>query len=193
MNHGCKCNTKLVEEGISNYRIIDVRGVESGLKRHFISIPSDQVEDMGEPFKIERKDLGRGSTLICFDSEGCEVCNTIISEGSFLLTGTHMEGSSFIYSFISPNYTVFQRVIEKIEQSLLEVNVLKLEKFMRQGDVLTENQEKTLWIALKSGFFEYPRRLTMKQLAEKIGKSSSTLSETLRRATSKVITAYFLE
>ena len=56
-----------------------------------------------------------------------------------------------------------------------------MEKYNRKGMGLTDHQEKTLWIALKLGFFEFPRKIHMKELADKLGVSLSTLSETLRR------------
>ena len=129
---------------------------------------------------------------MCFESDGCIVCNTIISEGSFLFSGTNLENSKFLYSFIIPNFEVFRNIISKLEKSGLKPKVVRMEKYNRKGMGLTDHQEKILWIALKLGFFEFPRKIHMKELADKLGVSLSTLSETLRRGLKNVL-VYYLE
>lgn len=71
------------------------------------------------------------------------------------------------------------------------MNVRKAGKFEQQIDVLTENQERVFWLALKSGFFDYPRQIGMAELAEKIGISPATLSEIVRRGTHRLLEHYF--
>jgi hypothetical protein len=53
--------------------------------------------------------------------------------------------------------------------------------------VLTERQAKLLDFALKLGYYEVPRKITLAQLARKLGVSKSTLSETLRAAEKRLI------
>lgn len=53
--------------------------------------------------------------------------------------------------------------------------------------VLTEHQAKMLDFALMHGYYEIPRKITLDQLARKLGVSKSTLSETLRVAERKLV------
>jgi predicted DNA binding protein len=57
--------------------------------------------------------------------------------------------------------------------------------------VLTENQERIFWLALKSGFFDYPRQIGMAELAAKLGISPATLSEIMRRGSRRLLEHYF--
>ncbi|ABM80079.1 helix-turn-helix domain-containing protein [Hyperthermus butylicus] len=58
---------------------------------------------------------------------------------------------------------------------------------------LTAKQEAALVLAYLYGYYSYPRRISVKGLASKLGISSSALAELLRRAELKIITRYILE
>lgn len=194
-NTRCKCSNSLKKQGISQYQIIDVRGTESNKARHFISIRKEQVENLksNPSFEIRRSDQSKEKDIVCFEGDGCIICNTIISEGSFLFKGTNLENSKFLYSFIIPNFEVFRNIISKLEKSGLKPKVVRMEKYNRKGMGLTDHQEKILWIALKLGFFEFPRKIHMKELADKLGVSLSTLSETLRRGLKNMLVHHLEE
>ena len=108
-NTNCKCSNSLKKQGISQYQIIDVRGTDSNKARHFISIRKEHLGKLkSNPFfEIPRNDQNKEKEIVCFESDGCIVCNTIISDGSFLFSGTNLENSKFLYSFIIPNFEVF--------------------------------------------------------------------------------------
>lgn len=57
---------------------------------------------------------------------------------------------------------------------------------------LTAKQSEALKLAYKKGYYNYPRNLTIPQLAESVNKSYSTFQENLRKAENKLID-YFLK
>jgi predicted DNA binding protein len=57
-------------------------------------------------------------------------------------------------------------------------------------ETLTSRQRNIVEIALEEGYFDYPRRITLRQLSKKVGVSASTVSEVLRRAEKKILSAY---
>ena len=176
-NPQCKCSMMLRNSGISQFNVIDVRGVDKGLTRHLISIPSKQREKIPADVTVtvEREDKDGRNTLICFESDGCDVCNTVISQGSFLLSGSNVEDSKFVYSFIAPNYDVFMSIITQLEEGGFKPKVLTTERFSLTGGVVTKKQEKVLWIALKMGFFEFPRKIHMRELSEKLARARHSI------------------
>ncbi len=69
-----------------------------------------------------------------------------------------------MYSFMVPSFEAFQKIISALETAGLKVKVLKMGKFEPKEGVLTEKQERIFWLALKSGFFDYPQESTQKSL-----------------------------
>jgi len=56
--------------------------------------------------------------------------------------------------------------------------------------MLTEKQELALIYAYLRGYYSFPRKVSLKELAKRLGISVSTLAEFLRRAEAKVVEAY---
>ena len=56
--------------------------------------------------------------------------------------------------------------------------------------MLTYKQELALIYAYLMGYYQFPRKISLKELAAKLGLSVSTLAELLRKAEAKVIEAY---
>ncbi len=55
---------------------------------------------------------------------------------------------------------------------------------------LTKRQREVLIKAISEGYYDYPRRITLTQLANKLNMSKGALSEILRRIESKIIKSY---
>lgn len=125
------------------------------------------------------------------ESEDCDVCNTILSHGSFLVSGTSMKNYTFIYDFIVPNFDAYLGIISALESVNLKVKVLRLTKVRPKGKILTEKQERILWLALEAGLFDYPKRIDMVEFSRKLGISPSTLSEVVRRGVRRLLENYF--
>jgi hypothetical protein len=58
------------------------------------------------------------------------------------------------------------------------------------ADLLTDRQREVLFAAVDAGYYHTPRGCTLTELAGRLGTAKSTLSETLRRAESRVIEQY---
>jgi predicted DNA binding protein len=122
--------------------------------------------------------------------EGCEVCNTILSHDAFLVSGNSLENNIINYSFMAPTFEAYRGIVNDLEKAGYAVNILKIGKFKQRVGVLTKNQEKVFWFALKSGFFDYPRKISLAELAANLGISPATLSEVIRRGTRRLLEHY---
>jgi len=66
-----------------------------------IELDGDQVKRIPEDFKaVASRGKTEGKPSIWFESEGCEVCNTILSRDAFLISGKSIEENTIKYSFI---------------------------------------------------------------------------------------------
>ncbi|WP_420191821.1 helix-turn-helix domain-containing protein [Haloplanus salinarum] len=58
--------------------------------------------------------------------------------------------------------------------------------------LLTDRQRECLMVAHQRGYFEVPRQCNLTELGDALGVDKSTASETIRRATDRVVAQYFL-
>ena len=56
-----------------------------------------------------------------------------------------------------------------------------------EPSLLTEEQERILLRAYQMGYYDYPKRATLKDLAWEFGVSVSTIAETMRRIEKKLV------
>lgn len=187
INESCKGLQLLKTRGVKEYKLTDIRSLPEGLTRHLIKIPYNQIDKLSKDSFSRVYPHGEA----WFDSDGCEFCNTILSNSSFLVSARHISDSTIVYSFVAPNYKSFRNVLSTLEDSGLTIKVLEKTKFKPKMKMLTEKQERTLWLALKLGFFEYPRRINTIEFSRKLGIAPSTLSETIRRGIRNLLKHHF--
>jgi predicted DNA binding protein len=188
-NKQCKMVKKLASLGFSHLKVVDVRSSRSGSVRHLMDVGEDQAHKV--PKELAAKGHVEGKSSVWLESEGCDVCNTILIHDAFLVSGKSMQNNIITYSFMVPTFEAYQGIISDLEKTGHPVTVRKVGKFEQQIGVLTENQERIFWLALKSGFFDYPRQVGMAELSAKLGISPATLSEILRRGTRRLLEHYF--
>lgn len=192
-NKRCKILKMLESLGIQRFKIGDIRGFTGGSIRHLVKLSSEKLKTIPKYSirKIVEYKTIKKESIVWIESEGCDVCNAIISHGAFLISGRNTKDFNLIYSFIIPNFDAFKSLISALESNNLKVKVLKVEKLKLKKEILTDNQERILWVALKTGFFDYPRKVDSIELSQKLGISPSTLSEVIRRGVKRLLESYF--
>ncbi len=180
---------KLHALGFKHLKVVDVRSSRGGSVRHLMDVGEDQAKKV--PKELAAKGHVEGKSAVWLESEGCGVCNTILAHDAFLVSGKSRQDNIITYSFMVPTHEAYRGIIADLEKAGHKVNVRKVGKFEQQIGILTENQERIFWLALKSGFFDFPRKVGMTELASKLGISPATLSEIIRRGTRRLLEHYF--
>jgi predicted DNA binding protein len=193
-NKQCRMLKKFASLGLEHLQVADIRSSSSGSVKHLIELDRDQLKKIPKDFKaVMPRGKVAGKPSMWFESEGCEVCNTILSRDAFLISGKNMEENTIKYSFIVPTFEAYKSIVSALENAGHKVNVLKMGSFEPKTGVLTEKQERIFWLALKGGFFDYPRKIGTRELSAKLGIRPSTLSEILRRGTRRLLEHHFEE
>jgi predicted DNA binding protein len=191
-NKQCRMLKKFASFGLKHLKVVDIRSSTSGSVKHLIQLDREQVEKIPKDLRTEvPRGKAEGKPSMWFESEGCEVCNAILSRDAFLVSGRSLEDYAIMYSFMVPTFEAYTSIISALEKTEHKVKILKMGKFEPKTGVLTEKQERIFWLALKGGFFDYPRKVGMRELSDKLGIRSSTLSEILRRGTRRLLEDYF--
>ena len=190
-NSQCKGLELMFKLGVNDCRLIDVRRLPEGPVRHLISLPRGELSKVsGGRLRILKGSKG-SNTLASFQTDGCNVCNTMLSQGAFLVSGKHLGGYRMVYEFIVPGHEVFKRIMSTLESLGFKPKILGLTKHEHKEGVLTEREEDVLWLAFKMGYFNYPRKTSTKELARTLGIVPSTLSEITRSGVRKLLEKYF--
>ena len=192
-NKECKVMKTLEKMGVRRFKVTDIRGTSEDYVRHLVELLPEDIKKVSKEKSVDAKvkDKVKDKSSIWIESEGCQVCNTILLKGAFLVSGRALQNRVITYDFIAPNFKAYRDIISAIEARGFKVKILRLGKFEPKKEYLTEKQEKILWLALKVGFFEYPRRVDTLELSNRLGVSPSTLSEIIRRGLRRLLEDYF--
>lgn len=190
-NSQCKGLEHMSKLGVNDCRLIDVRRLPSGSVRHLVRFPASELGKASDGRLRILKSSRGSSVLASFQTEGCSVCNTMLSQGAFLISGKHLGGYRMVYEFIAPGYEVFKQIVSTLESLGFKPKILGLTKHEHKEVVLTEKQENVLWLALKMGFFDYPRRISSRELVKMLGIAPSTFSEITRSGIRRLLEKYF--
>lgn len=158
---------------------------------------SKTIEDVPEalresPFicRIELSKVGKESMLGEVEVNKCSICKAISGSDCFLTYGVTTGDGSLILTVLSSERKNIRDFISKLEEDGSEVTILSI-RDPEKEDILTERQEVVLRTAYELGYFEYPKKISIKELSEHLNLSISTLSETLRKSEKKVLEHYF--
>ncbi|MCW4019069.1 MAG: helix-turn-helix domain-containing protein [Candidatus Bathyarchaeota archaeon] len=189
-NRQCTIAKRLAPLGLKHVKVTDIRSSDPKSVKHLIELDPAEVKKIKNP-PAELKAAVQGKASVWMESEGCGVCHNILSSDAFLVSGKSIEGYTIMYSFMVPSFEAFQKIMSAMQAAGLKATILKMGKFEPKEGVLTEKQERIFWLALKGGFFDYPRKIDSAELAAKLGISPSTLSEITRRGTRRLLEYYF--
>jgi predicted DNA binding protein len=128
---------------------------------------------------------------------------SLLTESAFCGTIMRTEAfcrSCFFQSKANPDGTVewtlafnkreaLAELLDGMKNEQVDVKILKLSS-VADVENLTSHQRSLVETALEEGFFDYPRRITLRELSKKMGISASTASEVLRRAERKILSSY---
>ncbi|MEM3515798.1 MAG: helix-turn-helix domain-containing protein [Saccharolobus sp.] len=134
-----------------------------------------------EPLKVTRY------KSICTIYDSSDLLN-ILSQ--YILMNGSVVSDGIIWTLILNGYSELRELLNSLIKITKDVKVLKIVKAERR-DAITARQEQILRIALEAGFFDYPRKIALKDLAKKLNMSPSSLSEIIRRAEKNIIIEYF--
>ncbi len=79
------------------------------------------------------------------------------------------------------------KIVGALEIAGCKADVKAISNVTSSENILTPRQQEVMAAALMLGHFDFPRRIGLTELAEKLSVKSSTLSEILRRAEAKIV------
>jgi predicted DNA binding protein len=135
---------------------------------------------------LEENNLIYGSVI----TKRCKICS-ILAKCGCIFRKIKYEKGIVTWDMIGSKENI------KLALNLLKNNNIKFEiknvynyKSIKTNN-LTLNQEKVLSLAYKLGYFDFPRKISLSDLAKILNLSPSTLDEKIRKSVKKVLDKYF--
>ena len=120
----------------------------------------------------------------------CFGCRELLSTECFLVSANSKENGRLEYTIISSKNECLRQLMSKLEKANASPKLVKMKK-LTKDEMLTDNQEKIVKMAYQRGYYDFPKRIGVKDLAKIFTISPATLSEILRRGQKKIIESYF--
>jgi len=118
----------------------------------------------------------------------CFVALSILEAGC-IITDAEIDERKVIWSIVCED-EAFLNLIRGLEESEIDFEIVYKGEPEKESEV-TYREEEILRLALERGYFDFPKRIKLEELADYFGIASSTLSEILRRGQKKVLEKYF--
>ena len=122
--------------------------------------------------------------------EECFGCRELLSTDCFLVSAKSKDDGRLEYTIISSHNECLRMLMNKLEAAEASPKLVKMKK-LTSDEMLTDNQEKIVKMAYQRGYYDFPKRIGVKDLAKIFEISPATLSEILRRGQKKIIESYF--
>ncbi|MDG6901828.1 MAG: helix-turn-helix domain-containing protein [Nitrososphaerota archaeon] len=121
-------------------------------------------------------------------SSRCTVCKEVARSKCFLASVAVNSRERAEWTILGSDGP-FKELVSALEKRRIPFEV-KLRKVLEDKDLLTARQEQILSFAFERGYFDFPKKLGLKELAAQTGIGTSTLAEILRRGQKKILAEY---
>jgi predicted DNA binding protein len=188
-----------VDKYSSTIEILDSKILSDNVVEHLfhINVKPDLADELIEAIRkdkdmieLEAMKSGNGHVYGSATLARCTVCKEVAKSKCFLASvSINSKGAQWT---VLGNNDSFRELARKLERANIDVEV-KLRKNLVDRDLLlTARQEQIISIAFERGYFDFPKKIGLKELATQIGIETSTLAEILRRGQKKILGEYLI-
>ncbi len=110
-------------------------------------------------------------------------------------SGIHLKSANstldrFVYWNLLSDSRAFGRLMKRLGNDGVETEIIRRSRF-DDKTVLTTRQNFLLKTALERGYFEYPRRIRLEEMAQISGTTPSAMTQILRKGIKRVLVEFF--
>jgi predicted DNA binding protein len=194
----CIWVTRLMTEHGATVNVVEQKDLDGGVLQSLVEIELDEgdpaevvaaLEGNPDVVRVKAEVPSKGKILATLQVKDCQACHSLAESECFLTDATAMEGGGLVWHIIAPDRRTVEDLMGSLDEGP-EAELLSIRSAKAKG-MLTDRQEQVISLAYGLGYFEFPKRISLTSLAEKLGVAKSTLSEILRTGEAKVLHAYF--
>ena len=149
-----------------------------------------EIEEHAEVCSVDISSLSDGSVLGSVITDKCVACRALTGSECFVTSALSLGDGTVEWKLITGAEGSLIHLIDNLEANGCKVE-LKSTIALAKTNLLTKRQEEIIHVAFRSGYYDCPKRITIKKLATIFDVSQSTMGEILQRGERKIISDHF--
>jgi predicted DNA binding protein len=150
----------------------------------------DKIKEHPDVCRVDISPLKDGGVLGSIITNKCMACKALTGSNCFLTSALSLDDGRVEWNLITGGEGSLNELTEKLRAYGCEVELKRTTKLSKKT-MLTNRQEEIVKAAFEKGYYDYPKKITIKELANVFDVSPSTLNEILQRGEKKVMRWYF--
>lgn len=155
-----------------------------------LDLIKDELMNHPHVEQVDLSPLKKGIAFGIVKTNQCGICTGLHETDCFLTSYSSKSKGEIEWKLVGPDEHSIQRVIDDLKKTGTEIKLVS-KIHLDPSALLTARQELIIEVAYKRGYFEYPKRIKMDELARIFDVSRSTMSEILRKGQQRIIGNYF--
>ena len=162
-----------------------------------IAGPQDVMEEVLKDIKknplvskVDTTMTDKGKLIGSITTSSCEICRILTDADVFLISAESKGDGKVEWTLVLSEKDVLKQIFDHLKTKSVQAELVKLTK-IDDKEALTDRQDKITHVAFERGYFDYPKRISLRELARMFDVSPSTLSEILRKGQRKIVLDYF--
>lgn len=140
--------------------------------------------------KVDTTMTDKGKVIGAITTSRCEICRILTDADVFLISAESKGDGKVEWTLVLTEKDVLKEIFDHLKTKSVDAELVKLTK-IDDKETLTDRQDKITHVAFERGYFDYPKRISLRELARMFDVSPSTLSEILRKGQRKIVLDYF--
>ena len=171
--------------------------LKDGYLQHLLDIKSEKLNKTSTVCHVLRKysvdilqiaKTRQNSFVAIAETPACRLYACVVNNGCFLESEHSSKDSPKLkWRILAPTRKNLNSLVKDLQTYGSYPKVVSIHKPRSRRKNLTSKQVEVLNAAIRHGYFDTPKRISAKELAQKLGISPSTLSETIRRALKRLL------
>ncbi len=152
----------------------------------------EEIRKHPDVCRVDISPMKNGGLLGSIVTNKCIACRVLTGSDCFLTNALSLGDGRVEWRLITGKEGSLSELMERLEAYGCETE-LKSTNRLNKRSMLTSRQDEITRAAFEKGYYDYPKKITMKELAKFFDISPSTLAEIIQRGERKVMEQHFKE
>ena len=140
--------------------------------------------------KLNISPFKNGKYLGAIVTNDCITCRALTKSNCFLTYARNLKDARIEWHIITGDEKSLSKLIKDLDKSGCSVELIS-KTLLTKKKLLTSRQEEIIKIAFERGYYEYPKKISLRELSKILKISFSALNEILHRGEKKIIRDYY--